>query len=402
MTGLPTPTPSVWRGKRSSIPRFGALLSVVLLMIAACSNAGAPATNAPAATTAPPATPTATATAAPTASPTIAPTASATPSAATPSAATAAFPVTVTDDESTAVTIPAEPQHIVSLSPANTEILFALGSGDHVVGGTDADDYPAEARALPDVATFTGVQIERVLDLKTDLVIAAGNNFTPPADIKRLRDLGIPVVVVYAQTVDQVLSDIRLIGQAVGAAPKAAELTDTMRRRMDTISAAAAQGVALRVFYQIGSAPDIYGPADDSFVADIIELAGGKAITTGDKVSFTMPLERLVAADPEVIIVGDANYGVSAADVEARGGAWASMTAVKDHQVRPVDDIIVTRPGPRLADGLAALAWAIDPALVIPGETPAPVAPPSPSAPASSSPSTAPTPMPTPSGPYAT
>ena len=344
-----------------------ALVLALALLVSACAP-GATSTSAPPPTPSP--TPATTASATPTTTATAIQATNSSPSptqAATASPTEAAeFPVTVTDDEGTAVTIAREPQHIVSLSPANTETVFALGGGDRLVGGTDADDYPAEAKALPDVATFQGVQVEKVLDLGTDLVLAAGNNFTPPADIERLRDLGIPVVVVYPETVDEVFTDIELIGDAIGAGTEADAMTKRMRERIDTIKVAAQAGDAPRVFYQIGSEPDIYGPADDSFVADIVVLAGGEPITTGDKVSYTMPLERLVTADPEVIIVGDANYGVTPADVKARGGAWASMTAVRNDDVRPVDDIIVTRPGPRLADGLAALAMAIEPDLALP------------------------------------
>ena len=111
----------------------------------------------------------------------------------------AAFPLTVVDDEGTEVVIEALPERIISLSPANTEIVFALGAGDRLVGGTDFDDYPAEAAALPDVATFTGVVMEQVVGLEPDLVLAAGNALTPADDIARMRELGYPVVVVYAR-----------------------------------------------------------------------------------------------------------------------------------------------------------------------------------------------------------
>lgn len=298
-----------------------------------------------------------------------------TPAAPPPatSPATAAFPLTIVDDEGTSVTLTAEPQRVISLSPANTETVFALGEGDKLVGGTDFDDYPAEAVALPDVATFEGVLIEQVVDLEPDVVLAAGNGFNPVADIERLRELEIPVVVLYAETVDEVLTDIELIGQAVGAADEAAEITSTMATRMAEITADVdSAGSRPRVFYQIGSEPEIYGPADDSFIADMIELAGGEAITTGSSSAFSIPLERLVDADPEVIILGDASYGVTPEDVKSRPGGWAEMTAVKEDSVRPVDDTIVTRPGPRLADGLAALALAIHPDLDLPEASPAP------------------------------
>lgn len=273
----------------------------------------------------------------------------------------AAFPITLTDDEGTEITLDAAPERVISLSPANTEIVFALEAGGSLVGGTDFDDFPAEAADLPDVATFTGVLMEQVVDLDPDLVLAAGNGFTPAADIERMRDLGLPVLVVYAETVDEVLSDIELIGQAIGRPAEATELTAGMSGRIEEVTdAAGASGDAPRVFYQIGSEPELYGPAPGSFIADMVELAGGDPITTSDPAVFSIPVEQLVTADPEVIVVGDAAYGVCPEQVAARAG-WRQMTAVREGAVRPIDDTIVTRPGPRLAHGLASLAVAINP-----------------------------------------
>ena len=285
----------------------------------------------------------------------------------------AAFPLTITDDEGTETILEALPQRIISLSPANTETVFALGGGDRLVGGTDFDDFPAEAAALMDVATFNGVIMERVVDLEPDLVLAAGNFFTPPDDIARMRDLGFPVVVVYAEDVEQVLSDIELIGASIGEAEAAEEMAAVIRTQLAAISdAATAMGERPRTFYQIGSEPEIYAPAPDSFIADMVQLAGGDPITTSDPVAFAIPVEELIVADPEVIVLGDANYGVCPADVAARPG-WDGMTAVVDGALRPVDDVPVTRPGPRLAQGLASLARAIHPDLELAGFPPDPV-----------------------------
>lgn len=298
----------------------------------------------------------------PTPTPTLASTPAPTPTptvAATPSPA-ALFPRTVVDDEGTTLEIDAPPTDIVSLTPANTEIVFALGAGDRLRGGTDFDDYPPEAVDLPDVATFTGVLIEKVVDIQPDLVLAGGNNFTPAGDIDRLRDLGIPVLVVYAASVDQVLDDINLIGAAIGADAEADEITSGMRQRIDEVTAALAGVDRPRVFYELGIEPEIFGPAPGSFVADMVSLAGGEPITTTDPAVFSISLERLVTEDPEVIILGDAAYGVCPQDLATRPG-WVAMTAVRDGRVRPVDDIVVTRPAPRLAEGLAALALAIHP-----------------------------------------
>jgi iron complex transport system substrate-binding protein len=146
-------------------------------------------------------------------------------------------------------------------------------------------------------------------------------------------------------------------------------MTAEMQARIDAISSATAAVEQPRTFYELGVEPEIYGPADESFVADMVTLAGGEPITTGSTTAYSLSLERLVTEDPEVIILGDANYGTTVEQVVARPG-WDVMTAVKSGAIRPVDDIIVTRPGPRLADGLAALALAIHPDLVLPAPEP--------------------------------
>lgn len=267
---------------------------------------------------------------------------------------------TLVDDEGTTTTLAAVPQTIVSLTPATTELLFAMGAGDKLRGRTDQDDFPAQASALPVVATYQGVQIEDVVAIAPDLVIAGGNEFTHRADVSRLRQLGIPVIVVYAADLDGVLADIRLVGKAVGEDEAADGIVGAIQARINEVKAAVAGLDRPHTFYEIGYAPDIYGPAAESFVADMVNLAGGDPITSTDPAVYTIPLEQLVTADPQVIVLGDAAYGTCPDSVVTRPG-WAGMTAVKSGIVRPVDDIIVTRPGPRLGEGLAALALAIHP-----------------------------------------
>lgn len=269
-------------------------------------------------------------------------------------------PLSLTDDEGTTINLSGSPQAIVSLTPATTELLFALGAGDRLRGRTNYDDYPPQASALPIVATYEGVQIEDVVAIRPDLVIAGGNNFTSAADVTRLRELGIPVLVVYGADVDGVLADIRLVGKAVGAEQPAERVVGAIQARIDEVTNAVAGLDRPRTFYEIGNVPDIYGPAPNSFVADMVSLAGGDPITTTDPQVFSISLERLVTLDPQVIVLGDAAYGVCPGGVAGRAG-WAGMTAVRDGQVRPVDDTIVTRPGPRLGEGLAALALTIHP-----------------------------------------
>ena len=282
---------------------------------------------------------------------------------ATPSAAASAvtFPLTLNDDEGTEVALSVEPEKIVSLTPAATETLFALGVGDRIVGKVeDLSVYPPEAAAIPDVATFGEVDVEKIVSLETDLVIAGGNSFNPPDKIAQLRSLGVPVLVLYAPDVETVFSDLELIGATVGRSAEAKDLTASMRAGFDQVEAATSGLPKPRVFYELDASQKIYTAADDSFLAKMIEIAGGEPITTGSTTNFEIPLETLVTADPEVILLGDAAYGATADAVAARPG-WGVMTAVKDGTIRPVDDVIITRPGPRLVEGLQALAIAIHP-----------------------------------------
>jgi iron complex transport system substrate-binding protein len=282
-----------------------------------------------------------------------------------------AFPVTLTDDEGTKVELKAAPEQIVSLTPAETEVLYALGVGDRVVGKVeDIANYPPEAKDVPVVGTFSGVDVEKIVAAGTDLVIAGGNGGTQPEAIKKLRDLKIPVLVVYAANVDDVYHDIELTGDAVGAAGQADDLVATLKAGFDEVAAATAGAPKKRVFYETGDQPSIYGIADGSVYAQMITLAGGTPITTGSTTNWEQSTEKLVAADPELIILGDSAYGVTPAAVAKRPG-WSTLTAVKNKAIVGIDDILVTRPGPRLADGLRLLVAAIHPELALGSPAPA-------------------------------
>jgi iron complex transport system substrate-binding protein len=357
--------------------RIGGLAVAAALLFGACSSgASSGFTAAPLTSTAPTAapTPSAVATAAPTPSP----------------SPEATFPLTLTDDAKNQVVLKAEPKKIVSLTPAVTETLFAIGAGDRLVADGDFDDYPAQVKGLPHVATYSSVDVEKIVGLGTDLVIAGGNGFNKPDAIKQLQGLGIPVLVVYAPDVAGVLSDINLIGDAVGDGSSARQLTATMQSGIDAIRSATASLPQPRTFYELDATKDIYGPAPDSFLAQEIQYAGGNPITTGDPAIFSIPLEKLIAADPQVIVLGDSAYGTTAAIVAARPG-WKVMTAVKNGAIEPIDDLVVSRPGPRLVDGLRLLALAIHPDLVLP-----PLGSPAPSGSPASSGSPAPSGSPTP------
>ena len=308
--------------------------------------------------------------------PTLAP-ATAPPLSVVPASPTTApaFPVTLTDDEGTEVTLSAEPQVIVSLTPATTEILFAIGAGPRVAGKVeDIASYPPEADSVPVVATFAGVDVEEIVALEADLVISAGDGLTQGAAVEQLRRADIPVLVAYPTTIEGAFAGVRLIGRAVGAEAEAEELANSMSREIEDLGMLASTAPTKpRMFYEIDVTGGIFTPPADSLYGEMFRLAGAEPIS-GDA-GYSISLEDLVAADPEVILLGDGAYGVTAEAVAARPG-WDGMSAVKDGRIVAVDDVVVTRPGPRLVDGLRALIAAIHPDLAgqLPSAAPSPAA----------------------------
>lgn len=291
------------------------------------------------------------------------------PAATTPSASAApsAYPVTVTDDAGTELTLDAPPERIVSLAPSSTEIVCALEACDRLVGVTDFDDYPAEVADIDDVVINAQVDVERVVAAEPDLVIAAGNEITPSAVIAQLVELDLPVLVLYPETLDEVYDDIRLVGTLLDAQGGADELIAGMEDRVDAIVEAVADADRPRTLYEVFYAEgSTYTAGEGSFLASLIGLAGGEPVT-GDAQGL-IGAEDLVAADPQLILLGTASYDPTLADADAARTAvaarpgWADLSAVADGRVVPyTDDIVTTRPGPRIVDGLEALARAIHP-----------------------------------------
>jgi iron complex transport system substrate-binding protein len=331
------------------ISRTATLLAVLFFLLGCGSGPGSPLWTPGSGTPAPFVTP----------NPTPAPTATPAP----------AFPVTVTDDEGTTVTIAAEPQKIVSLTPATTETLFALGAGSRVVGKVeDVAKFPPEADSIPVVASFSSVDVEQIVSLGADLVLSGGAGLTQGAAVEQLRRANIPVIVSYPTTIDQAIAGFRTLGQAVGVADAGKQLADTTKAKLDELAAKVATATDKpRLFYEIDASNGIFTPPAESIYGEMFKLAGADPISGDAK--YSISLEDLVAADPEVILLGDAAYGVTADALKARSG-WAGMTAVKAGRIVPIDDIVVTRPGPRLVDGLLALIKAIHPEIDVEGIVP--------------------------------
>jgi cobalamin transport system substrate-binding protein len=285
----------------------------------------------------------------------------------------ATFPLTVTDDEGTTVTIKAEPQKVVTMTPAATDTLFALGLGSRVVGKSeDATPYSPDAAKVPDLVTYRGADVERIAALAPDVVIAGGHNLNRPDDILKLRSLGIPVLVVYAPDLEGILADVALIGRVVGRPEQAAGIASDIQSAFDEVKAATAPLGVPRVYAELDATGGYWLPAPDDLLTDMIRAAGGDPLTSGTPGLYQIDSEKIVAFDPQVILLSD-TYSVKVGDVASRPG-WSVLSAVRTGDVRPIDATTATRPGPRLADGIRAVALAIHPNVVLPGASASPAA----------------------------
>ncbi|MFH0917387.1 MAG: ABC transporter substrate-binding protein [bacterium] len=272
-----------------------------------------------------------------------------------------AFPVTVTDDNNASATINAKPMRIVSTAPANTEMLFAIGVGDRVVGVNSLDDYPPEVADIPKVGDFQ-LNTEAVIALSPDLVVGYSGNEEALAPVQKA---GTPCLILNPTTVEQIYTDITTVGAATGATGKAAELVGTIKAQMKEVSdAAAAVGDSPKVFYALDNTLWTSGPG--SFVDELLALAHATNVAAApgaDGVAaqayYQFAPEQLVAADPDVILLPGSIY--KSAEEFTSDARFASLKAVKEGRVLVIDDVIVTRPGPRIAEGLKILAAAIHP-----------------------------------------
>jgi iron complex transport system substrate-binding protein len=273
----------------------------------------------------------------------------------------AGFPITVTDDEGVEMTIQAEPRRIVTFAPSNTEIVFALGLGDRLVGVSgDFDNYPPEAQDIEQVggAGEFGVDpnVEKLVSLDPDLMlaIAGGEHWK-----ESVRDLGIPVFTVNATDFDDLLEDVEMVGRITGAVEEARKLSGAMVAEAENVETAIAAEPRESCFFEAYFPPlTTVGP--ETFIFDLLDRAGCDPVSAGASSDYPeWSVDRLVQEDPAVYLVSSES-GQSVEAVGKRPG-FGELSSVQENNVILIDSDLVSRPGPRVVDGLRALAEALHP-----------------------------------------
>ena len=268
--------------------------------------------------------------------------------------------ILLVDDYGRTIKLGKIPERIVSTAPTPTEMLFAVGAGDLIVGVDDYSDYPAEVANITKVGSYT-LNTEVIISLQPDLIVSS--DLVPISQLELLEDRGIPFVVLATRTLDDVLKDIRMVGILTGHVEEANELADSLDARIDAVTekTLAAEVVKPRVYLEYYPYWT-YGPG--SFGNDLIALAGGSNIAENTTSEYPMlTSEFIVAQDPEIIIytVGYMTT-TTVEEIETRPG-WDEITAVKSGDIYSMDDNIVSRYGPRIVDGLEEIAGLLHPEL---------------------------------------
>ncbi len=285
-----------------------------------------------------------------------------------PSATAAAspWPRVAVDDLGQRVVLQSPPRRIVSLSPSTTEVVAALGALDRLVGRTDFCDFPPQVKSIPSIGGIINPSFEKVVALKPDLVLAAHGN--DPAFLRKLRSAGIPVFGLNPRSVSEAFAQLERVGYLLGLEDVGRAKHQQLKRRTDLLSARARKilGSASRpTAVVVISIDPLFVAGGGTFIDELLSLACMKNAAGSDRPWPQWSAERLVAADPDIIILlRDADGPVRASPKTIRRlasrSAWRSLSAIRSGHVYEIAEDFLTIPGPRLVQGLQRLVEVLD------------------------------------------
>jgi iron complex transport system substrate-binding protein len=258
------------------------------------------------------------------------------------------------------IAVPARPQRVIALIPSLTEIVYALGRGDLLVGATQFAREPPAAASLPRVGSYLHLDIERIVALQPDLCLAARDG-NPEHLVRRIEQLGIPVFALDPRTLPEISDSVTLLGDLLDARQQAAAITGAMAAKMAAV-AARVQATEDRpgVFFQIDASPQV-SAGRGTFIDGLISAAGGRNLA-GERSGYPrFSWEEILVLQPEVVIIASMAGGYSEKELKEQWAKWPDIPAVKSGRVHVVDASLFDRPVPRLADGLVALARLLHP-----------------------------------------
>jgi iron complex transport system substrate-binding protein len=284
-------------------------------------------------------------------------------------ATTVQYPLKLVDDANRVVVVESEPRRIVSMAPSATEILFALGLGDRVVGVTRYCNYPPVVNEMKKNGSLTVIggywdpDVERIVALKPALVVGYASVPSHVDVAKRLESMNVTVLLLFPRYLNDVFNNIVLVGKACGKFKEAQELVDQLRARVESVTKKVQGLPKVKVYYELWFNP-LMSVGPGTFIDELIGLAGGENVFHDAKSPWpTVDSEEVISRNPDVIILPKTymtDYNVSIEQVKSRPG-WQVINAVRNNKVYFIEEDMVVREGPRLVDALEALARYIHP-----------------------------------------
>jgi iron complex transport system substrate-binding protein len=277
------------------------------------------------------------------------------------------YPLTITDAVDNEITFEEEPEKIVSIIPSNTEIVFALGQGDKVVGVSEHDNYPEEVLEIESVAGME-INVEVIIALEPDVVLANELNISSAQEaFEQIEGAGIDVFVIEdAQDIETTYETIETIGEVIGAKAEAEKVITEMEEgfnELEEITAQVDESERQSVFFENSPAPEIYTAGDNTFFQELLDIIHATNAAGDEEGWLAMDQEAIIELNPDVIIT---SYGAYIDDPEEevlnRDG-FDVVEAVKNEHVYDLPPDIITRAGPRLVDGAREMAELVYPEL---------------------------------------
>ena len=262
------------------------------------------------------------------------------------------------DEAGRKVTLPVKIERIVSLAPNLTEIVYAVGAGDQLVGDTEYCDYPAAAKSVAKIGDTVHPSVERIIALKPQIVLVSTASQLE-AFTRQLDQQNIAVYVTNPGSLDEVFHSITVLGDLFGRSEQARLITNDLRKRADAVEAKIRGSKPVSVFYQVSGEP-LYTIGRDAYLTDLVRRAGGVSVTTDVPGAFPRYSdEAALAARPEAIILPSG--GSMGAANSTVAGPLRSSPAALNNRIYKINDDHLSRPGPRLVDGLEEMARELHP-----------------------------------------
>ena len=269
------------------------------------------------------------------------------------------YPLTIIDDTGSVITIPEEPQRIISTAPSNTEILFSLGLENKIVGVTNYCNYPEKANNVEKIGEMTPLNLEKIASLKPELILGYG--LYQLGEIAPLKEAGYNIIIIEPMTINETLKSIRMVATICGIPEKGNSLVESLTQRINKIKTKTSNiDIFKRPKIFIGGIYEtIWTPGEGTLFNELITLAGGRNIAAGLPGWAKISPEFVAKEEPEIIIIpigamGQVDESNIKENISKRAG-WSNVPAIKSGKIFVVNEDLFYRAGPRLIDGLEKL-----------------------------------------------